>query len=795
MSGNGGQTSSLKAATTGRPPPDRGRVTGGNPLDDTMEEEAYDETTNGAKESDSSEQDGNWEEEDLYIEDEEEEPVGFSAAVRSLFPGGIANRTTSEQRRTGNLHPAAQVEPEVHRVTPSAQRLSSNLRSASRGGRGGAGARALANPSSPNVARVTINLTGVQDKEEENLAAGVIVPGNDFRMATGQVPGEAKGVFKLLPEKEEPELASLKTYTYLAELHFNKPLSDKGQKMENSKEFSVPTCLGQWMKRTREFNSDLIVLPYRDEEGHNPITHEDQIPKGDSEAIDIYYHNHRVENNGILKGMVRFSITEQWVKLKDSRSPYFRWLSNNRVYLRHSSFDADTMVLLGFVLGAHPDAARLLDLTNEYMERLNLPDSINFQLSIRNLTAIHSTVTRNKFGFKAIAVETDAKMASSVREAFFRLGDPKVEKHKWPITGTYLFIPMFKTESWTPESIAAMAKLHVRMVTSLEQIFVLNIFDIDAEITFTSPGGTETRKSLREAIQASFNNLTNENVVNSVHTTNNPGIIRILVTKENVVAAKAFFGSLQEHLRSSLSIEDMHRVTQGKTIQVTDRTFESSDSKVSAGYAAALLRENPQDGEPVIQEGDLQSPQRKKSRMEVSYSAVVRRAAASTRRRAHDETQEEAGADSALTSFEESWEQKFEASFQKLFGDQPPLRAEDMESRMQEVVNRQAAASERRMDRKLAELSSDFQSTLERAMESNKRLLLRMFEKQNQTILNVTDQMQENMLKMDENIKMIAMQTSATLTHTEAPKLDVRKTSPVARRQDNGTPGAGDAGK
>ena len=67
-------------------------------------------------------------------------------------------------------------------------------------------------------------------------------------------------------------------------------------------------------------------------------------------------------------------------------------------------------------------------------------------------------------------------------------------------------------------------------------------------------------------------------------------------------------------------------------------------------------------------------------------------------------------------------------------------------------------------------------------------------EKQNQMFLNMTDQMQGNMLKMDENIKVIAMQTSATLTHTEAPKLDVRKTSPVTRRRENGTAGASDAG-
>jgi len=203
------------------------------------------------------------------------------------------------------------------------------------------------------------------------------------------------------------------------------------------------------------------------------------------------------------------------MKLKEARSPYFQWLTNNRIYLRHISFVADNVALLGFLLGAHPDAARLLDLTNELSERLNLPEAIDFQLSPRNLTAIHNTVTKNKFGFKAIAVETDGKMAGAVWEAFFRLGDPKVEKHKWPITGNLLFVPMYKTTSWTSENISTMAKLHVQTISKLEQIFVENIYDIDTPVTFKGPGGMENQSTLREAIQTSTNSVGDANVVHS----------------------------------------------------------------------------------------------------------------------------------------------------------------------------------------------------------------------------------------------------------------------------------------
>ena len=242
----------------------------------------------------------------------------------------------------------------------------------------------------------------------------------------------------------------------------------------------------------------------------------------------------------------------------------------------------------------------------------------------------------------------------------------------------------------------------------------------------------------------------------------------------------------------------MHRVTQGKQIQITDRTFESNDSKVYAGYAVAMLRENPQDGVPVDHNIDIASPQRKKGRMEVSYSNIARQAMEPTRRRTHaeaniaqpDDAQAQPGDWEAA---DDSWEQMIQSGFQKLFGDQPPLRAEEVEIRMQEVVNKQAAESERRMDRKFANLTSELQHSMEQESEKSKRLIKKMFEQQNQLFLNITDQMQENMLKLDENIKAMAMQTHVTLSHTEAPKLDLRKTSPAARRRENESDGVSGA--
>ena len=92
MSGNGGLLTSLQAATTGRPPPDRGRVTIANPMEDITEEDLYDEESPTGQDSRSMASDELWDDEEAS-EDEAVETSrgGLAAAVNELFPTGIAN--------------------------------------------------------------------------------------------------------------------------------------------------------------------------------------------------------------------------------------------------------------------------------------------------------------------------------------------------------------------------------------------------------------------------------------------------------------------------------------------------------------------------------------------------------------------------------------------------------------------------------------------------------------------------------------------------------------------------------
>jgi len=102
---------------------------------------------------------------------------------------------------------------------------------------------------------------------------------------------------------------------------------------------------------------------------------------------------------------------------------------------------------------------------------------------------------------------------------------------------------------------------------------------------------------------------------------------------------------------------------------------------------------------------------------------------------------------------------------------------------MQEAINKQTAESERRLDQRFTNFSSEMKQFTLNENEKAKRMITTMFEKQNQMFLNLTTQMQENLIQMHENVKDMAMQTNTSLIYTHTPWIDVHNTSPVAQRK------------
>jgi hypothetical protein len=252
-------------------------------------------------------------------------------------------------------------------------------------------------------------------------------------------------IFQVAPEAGLDTAPTQKTSTFQAKLDFTKPFS-KGFLHPAKKEFNVPDCFKKWIQHTRNATGSFVLLLYDNttessNHGHQ-ITHEDQLPTSVVETISTYLHNHQVTQSGTLTGMVKFSIDCTWIQLKDIKKAYFKWLSANNIYLKQINFQADTVALAGWIYGAHADITRKDDSSNELRKRLELPPGVEFQLVPRFLNVAESKGSKNRFQFKAVAVETDGKNVSDVREAFYKLGNPEVENLRWPIMGKFPFVPM-----------------------------------------------------------------------------------------------------------------------------------------------------------------------------------------------------------------------------------------------------------------------------------------------------------------------------------------------------------------
>jgi hypothetical protein len=358
-------------------------------------------------------------------------------------------------------------------------------------------------------------------------------------------------ILTVAPESGRSNLgtaATQKSYTFMAQMDFNKP-SANGFLQPKMSEINVSECFHKWIQRTRAVTPTFILHPYEDKDelpvGHQ-ITHEDQLPKDDVETYMMYYHNHRINARGTLTGMVKFSMNCPWWELKDMKKPYFGWLQANSVFLKQTSFQADTLALAGWIYGAHHDVTRKDDAYKELRNRLDLPMNIHFQLVPRTLNVTESKGSKNRFSFKAVAVEADGKHIARLREAFYKLGDPSNERERWPVTGQFLFVPMLETIAWSHMQILSMAKAHTRVMSQLEQIFIGNVQDIDTLLI--SGNMQDTVRSLILRARAP-NGIS---FVHSVHRTTKENVFSVLVEKSNIRYADAFFGDIHARLYEAL---------------------------------------------------------------------------------------------------------------------------------------------------------------------------------------------------------------------------------------------------
>jgi len=265
-----------------------------------------------------------------------------------------------------------------------------------------------------------------------------------------------------------------------------------------------------------------------------------------------YYYNYRILQHGNMTGMVHFRCSVSWNKVKCMRDKYFQWLRVNKIYLNLAKFKSATLVVCGFLVGAHPGHFRREDTELEFQERHQLTETFPFQLSARTITVpMNSNKDAERYAFQAVAVETFARQAKRLREAFFSLRNPAEAKVYHPYTGPYQFVPILQSKEWPAQKVFQLAKVHVKICQNLNVIYLQNLQDIWHAM---GPNGNTLMRGFLGLVHTLPNNI-KVSVVHWIHNTGRKNVKAILVPKENYDIALEQFGCVHQRLLEAVPLE------------------------------------------------------------------------------------------------------------------------------------------------------------------------------------------------------------------------------------------------
>ena len=552
---------------------------------------------------------------------------------------------------------------------------------------------------------------------------------------------------QILPDTIANASSAPKTavFVYLVKLDFTKftGRTSTGQSVVN-----VPQCLRQWIQQTRLLSPTFQLLPYDEGPTGNsgqPITHEDQLPQNDASAYMQYYHNHRlIRNNSHLTGMIRFSISIPWHVLKDPKKAYYHWLRSEGIFMSKHNFQMDTVFAAGWFFGVHPDITRRDDSHAELLSRTNLPPDVKFQLSSRT---INIPLTKNgtmKTPIRALVVECDSKHIAKLREAMFRLGDPKRARHSWPITGHFMFVPLFETKAWPHSKIVKVAQLHTRTIDRLTPFYLDNLKDIDTKLE-DDAGNTLTVRAGLNQFEATTPDGTSLPLFHSVHKTNRDTVITLLVDRDFVPAAEQKLLSIHEILVNSLPRNTHDKVLfPDRPVQVTGRIIDSVSSTSYSSLFDDLLAQNPQE--------DAVPPPTKVPRIQLSYAQATSNAIPESSQDAASESPSN-DIDTLLSRMKEK------------FGDFEPLSAADVEGKIQTQTRAIMKELDERFEKRLTHLEasidtkfSSITSLEDRIIRSNKEFhqtVNSLIEHNYGALATFMAQVQSNMTILQQNMIQI----------------------------------------
>jgi hypothetical protein len=296
--------------------------------------------------------------------------------------------------------------------------------------------------------------------------------------------------------------------------------------------------------------------------------------------------------------MVHFSCTVSWNKVKRMQDPYFQWLHQHKVYINLAKFKSATLVICGFFVGAHPGHLRREDAERELRHRVQLPEAFPFQLTSRTISVPKdSSKESERYAFPAVAIETSARQAKKLCEAFFALPPPSKAKVDHPHTGCYQFVSTLQSTEWPLHKFFQLAKVHVKICDNLKAIYVQNLQNIWNEI---GPQGHTLMHGFL-GIQHKKDGVTHS-IIHLAHNTGRPNMKAVLVPAEHYNVAIDKLASMHQSLKSGVpQVYHKNVFVDSLEVSLTGAHRDTIHSCNSSQHANELISlYNPQDGEAKV---------------------------------------------------------------------------------------------------------------------------------------------------------------------------------------------------
>lgn len=217
-------------------------------------------------------------------------------------------------------------------------------------------------------------------------------------------------------------------------------------------------------------------------------------------------------------------------------------------------------------------------------------------MSSRTISVLkESSKEAERYSFPAVTVETSARQAKTLREAFFSQPKPSEVTATFPYTGPYQFVPMLQFKAWPIIKIFQLANVHVKLCDNLQVIYVQKLQDIRNEI---GPQGHTLMKGFL-GLAVTVEGRGTFPLIHSIHNTGRATVKAVLVHRENYDYAIAQLAAIQEALLSGVPQEYhanvfVDNLEAGLTGSQRD-TIQSCNSSQQANELISLY--NPQDAE------------------------------------------------------------------------------------------------------------------------------------------------------------------------------------------------------